>query len=227
MLSQKHEKWIEERGLSVESAIGAGLYSGRRGDDGVEPDPDGPILVYPYTEHGVELNAKYRGPQKRFWQKQGGKKLLWNRDILEDPSLQDGTHPLVITEGENDALALITAGYPFVVSVPDGAPPARDHMGKLIEVPDSTHDIDPDNDDKYAFILNDWDALAKVKQIIIASDGDEPGMRLSKELVRRLDRIRCRFVTYPDGCKDFNEVLQAHGREAVMKVLKEARPFPV
>ena len=116
-LSQAHLEWLESRKISVEVAINMGCYSAKRGSTGVEPDPDGRILVFPYLENGEELNAKYRGPQKRFWQKQGGKKLLFNRDILADPSLQDGSHPLVITEGEMDALAVMTAGYPFVVSV--------------------------------------------------------------------------------------------------------------
>jgi twinkle protein len=226
-LSKKHIEFLEGRCISLEVATAMQLYSGRRVSTGVEADPAGNILVYPYMENGVEKNAKYRAPGKRFWQKKDGKKLFWNRDVLSDPSLHDGSHPLVITEGENDALALITAGYPFVVSVPDGAPPARDHMGKLIEVPDSAYDIDPDNDDKYAFILNDWDLLARIKSIIIAVDSDEPGVRLAKELVRRLDRIRCKFVTYPDGCKDLNEVLEKVGPEIVMRVIKEAKPFPV
>lgn len=232
-INVKHLEWLEARGISVEVATAMQLYSGKRvytgGDEPptVEADENGTILVYPYTENGVEVNAKYRGPQKRFWQKTGGKKVLWNRDILEDPSLQDGSHPLVITEGENDALALMTAGYPFVVSVPDGAPPARDKQGKLIAVPETTYDIDPDNDDKYAFLLNDWELLAKVKTIVIAADADEPGMRLSKELVRRLDRVRCKFVSYPEGCKDINEVLAAHGTKAVLDMIANAKPFPV
>jgi twinkle protein len=108
-LSTKHLEWLEVRGISVEVATAMQLYSGKRvyiGDEDntsvVEPDENGKVLVYPYTENGVEVNAKYRGPGKRFWQKTGGKKVLWNRDILTDPSLQDGSHPLVITEGEND-----------------------------------------------------------------------------------------------------------------------------
>jgi len=128
-ISVKHLEWLEGRSISVEAATNMGLYSARRETTGVEPDEDGRILVFPYLENGVEVNAKYRAPGKRFWQKQGGKKVLWNRDILQDPSLLDGSHPLVITEGEMDALAVITAGYPFVVSVPDGAPPARDAQG--------------------------------------------------------------------------------------------------
>lgn len=226
-ISAKHLEWLDGRSISVEAATNMGLYSAKRGSTGVEPDANGQILVYPYLEHGEEKNAKYRGPQKRFWQKQGGKKLFWNRDILEDPSLHDGSHPLVITEGEMDALAVITAGYPFVVSVPDGAPPARDAQGQLIDVPDSTYDIDPDDDDKYQFILNDWEWLSKVKSIIIATDSDEPGMRLSKELVRRLDRVRCKFISYPAGCKDLNEVLAVQGKDAVINLIISAKPFPV
>lgn len=226
-LSQAHLEWLDGRKISVEVATSMQLYSAKRGSTGVEPDPDGRILVFPYLENGEELNAKYRGPQKRFWQKQGGKKLLFNRDILADPSLHDGSHPLVITEGEMDALAVITAGYPFVVSVPDGAPPARDAQGKLIDVPENTYDIDPDNDDKYVYILNDWEILSRIKTIIIAVDSDEPGTRLAKELVRRLDRVRCKFVTYPEGCKDLNEVLLEHGDKAVLDVITAAKPFPV
>lgn len=233
-LSSVHLEWLESRGISTEVATNMALYSAKHvptGDDGERhdpvPDQNGRILVFPYLENGVEQNAKYRAPGKRFWQKAGGKKLLFNRDILEDPSLHDGSHPLVICEGELDCMALITAGYPFVVSVPDGAPPARDAQGKLISVPETTYDIDPDNDDKYAFLLNDWELLSKVKSIIIASDADEPGMRLAKELVRRLDRVRCKFVTYPEGCKDLNEVLVAQGGKAVIDLITSAKPYPV
>ena len=184
-ISAKHLEWLESRRISVEVATNMGIYSAKRGNTGVEPDPNGAILVYPYLENGVEKNAKYRGPGKKFWQKAGGKKLLWNRDVLDDPSLLDGTYSLVITEGEMDALAVISAGYPFVVSVPDGAPPARDAQGRLIEVPENTYGLDPETDDKFEYILNDWEALSKIKSIIIATDGDEPGIRLSKELVQR------------------------------------------
>ena len=109
-ISERHLEWLEGRRISVEVASHMGCYSAKRGSTGVEADPNGSILVFPYLENGEELNAKYRAPGKRFWQKQGGKKLLFNRDILADPSLQDGSHPLVFCEGEMDALALITAG---------------------------------------------------------------------------------------------------------------------
>lgn len=227
MINTKHAEWLDSRRI-LSAAMDLGIYSGRRDLDGqVVPDGAGSILVFPYKRGGVELNAKYRAPGKKFWQKAGAKKILFNADILDDPSLIDGSSALVVVEGEPDALSFIAAGYPFVVSVPDGAPPARDANGRLIAVPEGTADIDPDADDKYSFILNDWEALSKIKHIIIAVDADEPGQRLSKELVRRLDRVRCSFVKYPDGCKDANEVLMAHGNAALLAILDAAKAFPV
>ncbi len=50
--------------------------------------------------------------------------------MLDDPALHEGRAALVITEGECDALTAIDCGYPFAVSVPDGAPPVP--AGKLM-----------------------------------------------------------------------------------------------
>lgn len=218
-----------------------GLFSARRAANGdPEPDPNGTILVFPYIEHGQEVNAKYRAPGKKFWQKAGARKTFWNADIFDDPSLHDGRNAAVITEGEMDALAVLTAGYPFAASVPDGAPPARDEHGNLIEVPENADDVVPEHDDKYRFIANNWKRLASVKRFVIATDGDEPGQRLAAELARRLGRSRCSFVTYPASpvvanpqtgelraVKDMNEVLIHHGPAAVMNCLSAAQPYPV
>jgi twinkle protein len=38
---------------------------------------------------------------------------------------------------------------------------------------------------------------------------------------------RCKFVTYPDGCKDLNEVYLAEGANGVSRVIDQAKPFPV
>lgn len=226
-ISDLHMQWLDSRGV-LSAAMLTGIYSGQRGQDGqVNAEPYGDILVFPFIRDGAEIGAKYRAKGKRFWQKPDCPKVFFNGDILNDPSLIDGSHALVIVEGEVDALSFIQAGYPFVVSVPDGAPPARDKDGRLINVPEGTADIDIDNDDKYSFIVNEWDALAKIKSIIIATDGDEPGQRLAKELIRRLDKIRCAFVTYPEGCKDANEVLALHGKDAVLALIKGAKPYPV
>lgn len=249
MLSEKHARGIEDRGLCLERAADMGLYSARRCPDGsIVPDINGNILAFPYYEEGVEVNTKYRWSDKGrrcFQQRKGGVKTVYNADVLLDKgSLNDlfvGQCELIWTEGEFDCLAILMCGYHHVISVPEGALPARDAAGKLIHVPDDDHDIDPENDDKFAFMLHLEGPLLDVKKHIIATDADEPGQRLAKELVRRLGAAKCHFVEYPKdevvpdkknpghkrACKDMNEVKLYLGELAVQKMIAEAKPWPV
>ncbi|MBO4228495.1 hypothetical protein [Bradyrhizobium neotropicale] len=74
--------------------------TGKQKIDHVEPDPDGNILVFPIIENGVTVGEKYRGPNKFFFQKPGGKRTFINGDVLDDQSLWDGSNALTIVEGE-------------------------------------------------------------------------------------------------------------------------------
>jgi twinkle protein len=47
--------------------------------------------------------------------------------------------------------------------------------------------------------------LADVREIILATDGDGPGVNLMNDLAIRLGKARCKFVRYPKETKDFNE----------------------
>lgn len=239
-ISPRAMAWFEARAIDPEIVARMGIYSGRRetnGDDAtVVADPNGEILVFPYIEAGQEVAAKYRGRpradgSKTFWQKPGGRKTFFNADILDDPVLRDGDAALVIVEGEPDCLAILSAGYPFCVSVPDGAPADKDHLGrKLAPVPEDDSGIDPENDEKYAYVFNNWERLSHIKRIVLFTDGDGPGQRLRDELVRRLGRVRCSFVSYPDlgGKKpDANEVLIQRGSAAIIEMITNASRFPI
>lgn len=219
VISPKIVQWFESRGINQEVVKRMGVYSGQHLDTGVKPDPNGNIIVFPYLRAGSPVNAKYRAQGKRFYQQTSGTPCFWNSDILSDPALIEGRSALVIVEGEMDALSVLQAGYPFVVSVPNGAPPP---------LPEgvSPGDID-DDDDRFKYVMIDWDRLKKIKRIIIASDNDASGKRLAEELVRRLGRVRCGFVVYPDDCKDFNEVLVTHGGSAITAIIAGARPYPL
>src|SRR5262249_54946759 len=84
-----------------------------------------------------------------------------------------------------------------------------------------------DQDGKFSFI---WDArhfLKVIKGFTIATDDDGPGRRLRDELINRLGAGRCFFVEYPSDCKDLNDVLMRHGRDAVQAILQNAKPCPV
>lgn len=219
-------KAFEKRCIDPETAARLEIFTGKANiNGGVEPSENGNIIVFPFIDGGVTVNEKYRGPnqngEKKFWQSTGGKRTFWNADILDDPSLIDGRHALVITEGEIDAITAIDCGHPFTVSVPDGANlPPKD---------EKPIDFDPEADraGKFEFMWNNKPRLNLIKRFIIATDNDEAGKHLATELVRRLGAPRCHFVTYPEGCKDLNDVRMQHGAERSLAVLMAAQPYPV
>ncbi|TXM69631.1 bifunctional DNA primase/helicase [Methylobacterium sp. WL120] len=249
MLSLAHQRGIASRKINVDLATSMGLYSGQRLRDGsVEPDDNGNTLCFPYFEQPAdEVNTKYRWVEdgkKRFSQKPNSPKTFFNARVLFDDDMmtefETGTQPLVITEGEFDALAAIQCGWVHTVSVPDGAPPARDKHGNMIAVPTDARDLDPLTDDKYAYLGRHMDRLQRVKNFYIATDADEQGQRLAKELVRRLGPARCYWVDYPKdevvkdaktgkmrSPKDLNEVLQYLGEDKVNETLENVKPWPV
>jgi twinkle protein len=128
--------------------------------------------------------------------------------------------PLIITEGELDAMTAIQCGFPLAVSVPDGAPPPLNAAPAGL--------VTSDADGKFKFCWNNRELIAgQAKRFILAVDNDPAGQRLADELVRRLLPSRCLFVEYPDGCKDLNDVLVNHGASAVAATLNAAKPYPV
>jgi twinkle protein len=124
--------------------------------------------------------------------------------------------------GNCDALTSIDCGFPLTVSVPDGAPAVP--IGRA---PDQLDAIPEDDSGKFGFLWNNRDKIKKIRRFILAVDNDAPGQRLAAELVRRLSAARCWFVTYPEGCKDLNDVRVRCGPEAVTAVLNGAKPYPV
>ena len=226
-INPKIIKWFVGRGISADTVIRLGIYSGSRLGEDVVADESGSEIVYPFIEHDVAVAEKYRAAGKKFSQKTGGKRTFFNGDILDDPLLASGAQALVITEGEMDTCAAVEAGHSWAVSVPDGAPMGVDKDGKPIVVPETTEGIDPETDTAFKYIFNNWERLKPIKRIIIAADNDPPGVRLAAELVRRLGRVRCSFVTYPPGCKDLNDVLMRLGADQVLWTIAQAKPYPV
>lgn len=221
------QKALMSRGIDPETVARLGIYTGKSvqsetGETSVIPDDTGNIVVFPFIERGHTVAEKYRAAGKKFWQRKDGRRTFWNADVLDDPALE--SFPLIITEGEIDALTAIDCGFPLTVSVPDGAPAVRDG-----EDPEELEDVDPERerDGKFEFVWNNRERIKRIGRFILAVDNDAPGRRLAAELVRRLSASRCMFVTYPEGCKDLNDVLRQYGRDAVTKCLNEARPYPV
>ena len=208
--------WLARRGIRPETAERLGIFTGSESSGAVLPDPFGKVIVFPFIEHGEVIGEKYRARGKRFWQKAGAKKrIFWNADALDHPGLEDGSVPLIITEGEGDCLTAIDCGWPAAVSVPDGAPQQ------------ASSDPADDSHGKFAFLWNARDRLKHIKRFILAVDNDEPGKALEAELLRRLSPARCSFVEYPPDCKDLNDIRMKHGAEAVTRCLTNVKPYPV
>lgn len=198
----KHREWIELRGLDPNLAEKLGIATKREGGAN--------WIAVPYVERGRTINHKYRlASEKRHRMDEGAPLTLWNHDAL----LTDEDRPLVITEGEWDALAAIQAGFRRSVSVPNGAPQQQSDK--------------PEEQTRYQFLWRSKDLLDSVRQIIIATDGDAPGKILAADLARWLGPERCRFITYPADCKDLNDVLRIGGEGAVAELLGGAKPYPV
>ena len=155
-------------------------------------------IVFLYTADGTLVNRKYRDGAKRFMLEGGCRLTPWRIDHIRE------TPECIITEGEMDTLSFIVAGRDDVISVPNGAQKNLDWLEDFIE----TH-------------------LENKSRIYIAADTDAKGLELRAELVRRFGEEKCRIVTYGEGCKDANELLLAHGKEALIRALSEAHEVPL
>lgn len=205
-IHRKHADWLMERGIDPKLAEEYGLATVERGGKA--------WLAVPYLEADQTVNHKYRlTSQKDHRMDDGAPLALWNVNCLSDPKVRDGRAPLVICEGEWDALSAIQAGFQFAVSVPNGAP------GK------PTPDLETAK--RYEWVDRHAEALAGVKEFVIAADGDQAGYSLAADLVALLGAERCRFIEYPFPCKDLNEVLKEYGPERVVDCISTARPYPV
>ena len=155
-------------------------------------------IVFPYTVEGELVNRKYRDGAKHFMLEKDARLVPWRIDHIRD------TPECIITEGEMDALSFLVAGRDDVVSVPNGAQKNLTWLEDFIE----TH-------------------LENKTRIYIAADTDAKGLELRAELIRRFGEEKCRIVTYGEGCKDANELLQQGGVAALRTAIEEAQEVPL
>lgn len=178
-------------------------------------------ICFPYFRDGELVNIKFRDARKNFRMVTGAELIFYNLPSIGEKK------KVIITEGEIDALSCYEAGIgqdiePFseygIVSVPNGASKGNQRLDYL------------DN-------CADW--FMGLDEIVIATDGDEAGIQLRAELIRRLGVERCRYVEYPQEsridlsgelkrpCKDLNEVLIYFGKDRVLDCVHNAKSIPV
>jgi twinkle protein len=162
-------------------------------------------IKFPYFKDGMCVNIKTRTLDKRFWQEKDPEPCFYRLDSL-NPEM-----PIVICEGEIDALSCCEAGITNTTSVPNGAPPpgAANYAREFL------------------YLASALPVFDKCRKVVLAVDNDGPGKVLEQELARRIGVEKCWRVFYPTGCKDANDVLVRHGQHALAECLESASPYPV
>lgn len=170
-------------------------------------------LAYVNYVNGQPVNVKYRSCDAQTVGSSTVYTKFWSQDSPTTPCAPyniDCIHPLrvseesipklLITEGEKDVLTLTEAGYPYVISVPNGA--ASD-LSKSFEA------------------FEPW--LNQVRDIVICGDSDLPGRTLVKHLTRYFGD-RCLLCALPRDCKDVSDVFASYGAKVVREMIESAQP---
>ena len=200
-LNESQGAWLASRGISEDTAVRCGLTSGSVFLRTRNKEVD--CVGFHYLNADNTTATKWRDGGKNFSQT-GAARSLWR---IEEWDSGD----LIICEGEMDALSFESVGI-SAVSVPNGAP--------------STLSVGS-NGGKYSYLWDAKEQIEKAKRIILASDADEPGRLLSEEIARRIGKARCWRLSYPDDCKDANDVLVRFGPASLKEVAEGATPWPV
>lgn len=186
------EKYFRSRGISSETLD---AYQ-------VVADASGNIL-FPFFVEGELVYAKYRHPrpvtkgERKEWQQVGARPVLFGMDLCEPGK------PLIITEGQIDALSLYEAGIRNVVSVPCGC-------------------------ENLDWVEPCWEWMEAFDKIILFGDNDPPGKKMIRTLAARIGEDRCLVVEdYPSGCKDANDILQREGADSLKEALASAKEPPI
>lgn len=202
-MRQVYEYW-NKRGISQDTLDYLNVGSDKQGNT---------VLKY-YDTNDVLTMVKYRpsrsvqhGEAKNWCQKDSD-----TAPILFNMNRINVNQPLLLVEGEPDAMSAIEAGYFNTVSVPLGA-------------------------GNFHWIEECWDWLEQFDSIIIAADNDEAGAKMRKECIYRLGSWRTKYVEYPKEkvlnsgkkipIKDMNDTLQAFGANYVMSMIVNAKDIPV
>jgi len=169
-------------------------------NNGLKSSVDGKMIIFPYKRDGKLVNYKTRGVDGKFFlQAKDAEPIIYNYDGVANKT------PIVVCEGELDSLSWEVAGITTHTSVNMGAPNVGDkNINKKLECIDNCYEVFQD-----------------AKLVYIATDNDDNGRYLQKELLRRIGVEKCKLVDF-SPYKDANEVLVHEGVESLLHRLKMA-----
>lgn len=211
------QRYIQAMKISPDIIVQEGVmcaWMKQNADDSKSEDPKGvemvPAIAYRNYLDGKIINVKFRSVQqhpvtgewsKLFCQVSPTKPCApYGIDSIN--LLRPDAQPirqLIITEGEKDRLTLMTCGFPYVLSIANGA-------STNIE---ESHEA-----------FDEW--IQQAGEIIICGDTDRPGRRLVKLLIEQY-QTRAKVTTLPQGKKDISEVYDAFGSREVQRIIAEAQ----
>ena len=211
------QRYIQAMKLSPDIIVQEGVmcaWMKQNADDPKSEDPKGvemvPAIAYCNYLDGKIINVKFRSVQqhpvtgewsKLFCQVSPTKPCApYGIDSIN--LLRPDAQPirqLIITEGEKDRLTLMTCGFPYVLSIANGA-------STNIE---ESHEA-----------FDEW--IQQAGEIIICGDTDRPGRRLVKLLIEQY-QTRAKVTTLPQGKKDISEVYEVFGSREVQRIIAEAQ----
>lgn len=211
------QRYIQAMKISPDIIIQEGVmcaWMKQNADDTKSEDPKGvemvPAIAYCNYLDGKIINVKFRSVQqhpvtgewcKLFCQVSPTKPCApYGIDSIN--LLRPDAQPirqLIITEGEKDRLTLMTCGFPYVLSIANGA-------STNIE---ESHEA-----------FDEW--IQQAGEIIICGDTDRPGRRLVKLLIEQYQTC-AKVTTLPQGKKDISEVYEAFGSREVQRIIAEAQ----
>lgn len=193
------EYFEKDRKISNNTLLRFGITESIEFMPGVEKEI--PAICFNYIRNNELINIKFRGPKKTFKLSKNAELIFYNIDALQDQQ------ECIIVEGEIDCLTMHECGFYNTVSVPNGASKGAQQ--------------------RLEYLDNCFQYFTGMEKIILAVDNDEAGNNLREELARRLGHERCWQVTYPKDCKDMNDVLVKHGKDAVKEVMIGAIRWPI
>ncbi len=205
-------KYLADQQIPLEVAEQAGCMSAVRSIEGVSYN----CLCYVNRLYGSIINVKYRAvTEKKFTQDVQPKdknvpsapyniECLNPLRLVRSEELGVRSDLLIVTEGEKDVLTLLSAGYPFVISTPNGA--------------ESKPEV------SFAPFLS-W--LKGIRRVLICGDNDDAGEVMKHNYLEYFEKLgkKCAIATLSHGCKDISECRQKFGLDEVRRIVDTA-PFP-
>lgn len=159
------------------------------------------VLVFPfYNEEGVLTTVKYRkanfqkGVDKnKEWFEPGTEPILYGMHVA-----RNYREPLVITEGQIDALSLAEVGVENATSVPNGCT-------------------------SFGWITSCYAYVSRFPSILVMGDCEKGRVTLVEKISKAFQKPV--YYVPPDryyGAKDANEILQSYGKETLLSSFRSA-----